>query len=265
MKSELIPKKTRILSNFRETSDIFTLILQISGSYMPGQFVQIGIPGIGECPISVASYSKNHLKISIREVGKVTRALGKLRKNSFVYIRGPYGRGYPLVEFQGKCLILIGAGCGVATLKSIIEYIEYHREKYKDILLFFGYRNINDIIYKKEVNKWKNTFNIKIALSKENAKTCLDWDSGHITDVIAELKLRTENTGVFICGPPKMINDTVEILKKKGFNDEQIYVSTERLMYCSIGMCCHCMIRGKFTCTDGPVFRFDEIGYYKND
>ncbi len=265
MKSELIPRRYRIQNYFRETKDIVTLTLGMKGRFLPGQFVQIGILGIGECPISVASYSKNHLKLSIREVGKVTKALGRMKKGDAIYMRGPYGNGYPLKEYEGKNLILIGAGCGVATLKGIIEYVEYHRNKYEDILLFFGYRNLNDIIYKKEVNEWKNKFNIKIALSREPAKTCLDWNSGHITDVIGELKLRSENTGVFVCGPPKMINDTVKILKKKKFSDKQIYMAAERLMYCATGMCCHCMIRGKFVCKDGPVFRFDEIGYYKND
>jgi len=33
----------------------------------------------------------------------------------------------------------------------------------------------------------------------------------------------------------------------------------ERLMYCAIGQCCHCMIGGKFTCLDGPVFRWDAL------
>lgn len=265
MKSKLIPKKVKVVNYFRETPNIFTLTLDIPGKFLPGQFIQVSVLGVGECPISVSSYAKNHLKLSIRKVGSVTNALSRLKKGDFVYVRGPYGKGYPLREYEGKNLILIGAGCGVATLKSIIEYIEHHRKKYKDILLFFGYRNVNDIIYKKEVEEWKNKFNIRIALSREPTKTCLDWDSGYVTDVIKKLKLWSENTGVFICGPPKMINDTAKILKDKGFTDHQIYLAAERLMYCATGVCCHCMIRGKFTCVDGPVFRFDEIGYYKND
>ena len=30
-------------------------------------------------------------------------------------------------------------------------------------------------------------------------------------------------------------------------------------MYCATGTCCHCMIGSKFTCKDGPVFRWDEL------
>ena len=45
----------------------------------------------------------------------------------------------------------------------------------------------------------------------------------------------------------------------------RIFVSAERLMYCAMGVCCHCMIRGTFTCVDGPVFRYDEIKELTND
>ncbi|MBU0953449.1 MAG: FAD/NAD(P)-binding protein [Nanoarchaeota archaeon] len=261
----LVPRKVKVLHRFRETPDIVSLTLPKVGTCVPGQFYQLSVLGYGEAPISVASYTTKTVQFTIRQAGTVTNALANLKKGDTLYIRGPYGKGYPLKEYEGKNIILIGAGCGVATLRGVIDYIIHHRHKYNDVFLFFGYRNVNDIIFKKEAVQWKEVFNFKTALSKEKSTTCHDWTSGHITEVIEGLKLRTKNTGVFICGPPRMINDTVAILKKKGFTDEQLYLSTERLMYCGIGMCCHCMIRGKFTCKDGPVFRFDEIGYFKND
>ena len=253
------------MSCVQESDKTVTLTLNRHSKCIPGQFVQISVLGAGECPISIASYSHNHMNLTINVVGRVTKELSKLKKGDKVYVRGPYGRGYPLKEYEGKNLILIGAGCGVAALKSIIEYVEYHRKKYKDILLFFGYRGLSDMLYKEEVEKWKKKFNIKIALSRQEPKTCLEWRPGRITQLLEELKLKSENTGVFICGPPRMLNDTVEILKRKDFIDNHIFVAAERLMYCATGACCHCMIREKFTCKDGPVFRYDEIGYNKND
>jgi len=56
-----------------------------------------------------------------------------------------------------------------------------------------------------------------------------------------------------------MMKFCIDILQKKGFHEDQIYISAERLMYCAFGECCHCMIKGKFTCLDGPVFRYDQI------
>ncbi len=265
MKSKLIPEKVKVKDIVRESDDIFTITVNKKNKYMPGQFAQLSVLGYGECPISIASCSKGQLKFTIRETGRVTNALCNLKKGDTLYVRGPYGKGYPVKECEGKNLIIIGAGCGVATLRSAIRYVEKNREKYKEVFLFFGYRYLSDIVYKKDTNSWKKKFNIKIALSREKSKTCMDWNSGYITDVLKKLKLKPEDTGVFICGPPRMINDTVKILKSKKFRDDQIYMAKERLMYCATGVCCHCMIKGKFTCMDGPVFRFDEVRHCKND
>lgn len=265
MKSKLLPKRATVIENRRETPDIFSLIIDHRSDYDPGQFVEVSVFGYGECPISIASYTPDYMRLTIREIGAVTEALGKLREGDPIHIRGPYGRGFPMKDFEDQNLIILGAGCGVAALRGIIDYLETKRRAYNDVFLFFGYRHANDILFKEQVAEWKNRYNIKIALSKENPKTCFEWNTGHITDVIKGLKLRSQNTGVFICGPPRMMHDSVGILRERGFSDQQIFVATERLMYCGVGMCCHCMIRGKFTCLDGPVFRFDEIGYYQND
>ena len=42
-------------------------------------------------------------------------------------------------------------------------------------------------------------------------------------------------------------------------------MSTERLMKCGLGLCGHCMIHGKYTCIDGPVFRYDKIKGEENN
>ena len=55
------------------------------------------------------------------------------------------------------------------------------------------------------------------------------------------------------------MTDIIQILKEKGFNDDQIFLSAERLMYCGMGKCGRCMIHGKYTCLDGSVFRYDEL------
>ena len=61
------------------------------------------------------------------------------------------------------------------------------------------------------------------------------------------------------------MSKTIQILQNRGFNNDQIFISMERLMNCGIGKCGHCMIHGKYTCLDGPVFRYDQIEEFKND
>jgi len=143
-------------------------------------------------------------------------------------------------KLKDNNLIIIGGGCGVAPLKGIIDYVENHRKDYEDVHMFLGYRSPDDIIFKRELETWKKVYNIHVTVDK----------NAH---------------GQFCYDAKVMMKGVIEILKQKDFHDDQIFISAERLMYCAIGICCHCMIRGKFTCIDGPVFRYDEVKDFKND
>ncbi|HLC50218.1 MAG TPA: FAD/NAD(P)-binding protein [Candidatus Nanoarchaeia archaeon] len=266
MKNPYVPSLYKIIDYHKETSDIFTLTVAMKNSHEPGQFVQVSMPGFGEAPISICSDSRDFIRLNIREVGNVTNALSKLRKGDSVLIRGPYGKGYPMHKLKGNNLIIIGGGCGVAPLKGVIDYVENHRKDYKNVHLFLGYRSPDDIIFKRELEEWKKKYKMDITVDKNaHGKFCYDAKEGFITDSIKNSDLTNENKVIFICGPPIMMKYTIDALKQKGFHDDQIFISAERLMYCAIGVCCHCMIRGKFTCIDGPVFRYDEVKDLKND
>lgn len=261
-----LPKPYKVIGFFRETQDNFTLKVGMKIKHQPGQFVEISAPGFGEAPISICSDSEEFIELNVHEVGNVTKALSKLRKGDTVYIRGPYGKGYPMEALKGNTIIIIGGGCGVAPLKGVIDYVQHNRNDYKDIFLILGYRSEEDIIFKKDVDKWEKQFHLEVTLDKQaHGKVCYQAKQGFVTDALRKLSINNENKVVFICGPPAMVRPTIDILKQKGFHDDQIFISAERLMYCGIGICCHCMIHGKFTCKDGPVFRYDEISNFKND
>ncbi|RJQ18152.1 hypothetical protein C4573_00330 [Candidatus Woesearchaeota archaeon] len=261
-----VPKPYKILEFYRETPDTFTITINMAVQHAPGQFVQVSLPGIGESPISICSDSREHIKLNIREVGNVTRALANLKKGDTVLVRGPYGKGYPMESLKGNSLLIIGGGCGVAPLKGIIDYVENHRSEYKDVQLYLGYRTPDDIIFKRELDEWVKKYHLNVTVDKEaHGQFCYDVKEGFITDALKKSDITNENKVVFVCGPPVMMKYVIQILKDKGFNDDQIFISAERLMYCAVGVCCHCMIRGKFCCMDGPVFRYDEVKDFKND
>lgn len=259
------PVLKKIIEYSGETADSFTIRLDWGIKHEPGQFVFLSLPGIGEAPISICSYSEKYVELNIKAVGNVTRALEKLKKGSKVFVRGPYGKPYPMEYFKGNNIIIIGGGCGVAPLKGLIEFIEKDRENFKEVKIFFGFRTPEDRIFKSKLKHWKEEFHMYITFDQAQDKVCHDGTRGYVTDKLkVELK-DNKNKVVFVCGPPIMILKTAEILKDKGFHDDQIFLSAERLMYCGMGKCGRCMIHGRYTCLDGAVFRYDEIKNYQDD
>ncbi len=251
------PKLYEILSKKRQTQGDYLIRVGCKMQHSPGQFVQCSVLGIGEAPISVCSYSEDYIELSVRNVGNVTKAIAGLDKGDLIGIRGPFGRGYPMKLLAGNSVLVIGGGCGNALLRSVIHYIEKNRSDFMDVYLFFGYRNINEILFKEENENWGKRFNFNITLDKGDKR----WKGnvGLITKILEKALFDNYNKVVFVCGPPIMIKFVIRVLKKKGFNDDQIFISYERHMKCGIGKCGHCMIHGKYTCKDGPVFRYDGV------
>jgi NAD(P)H-flavin reductase len=48
-------------------------------------------------------------------------------------------------------------------------------------------------------------------------------------------------------------------LLKRNARPDRIYLTLERYMKCGVGTCGHCYVGGKYTCRDGPVFRYPEL------
>ncbi len=256
MKNPYLPAKAKISKITEECEGIKTFRISHSLKHEPGQFVEISVLGIGECPISMCSSSDKHLDLCIRDVGNVTHKIHTLKPEDSVFIRGPYGTGYPMKEMKGRDLIIIGGGTGTAPLRAVLEHIEQNRKSYNDVQTFLGFRSPSDILFKSDMKRWEKAFNLNITVDKADK----GWKGpvGVVTLLLEKAKLNKDAV-VITCGPPIMIKFVIETLKKKGFRDEQIYVSLERLMYCGIGKCGHCMMGNKYICKDGPVFRYDKV------
>ena len=93
--------------------------------HLPGQFVEISIPGIGEAPISISSSPtrKGSFEMVVRKVGNVSDAMHRLTDGDKLFVRGPFGKSFPLEEMKGKDVIFICGGIGLVPVRSAIQYV----------------------------------------------------------------------------------------------------------------------------------------------
>ena len=250
-----IPNRYRIEKIFNETHDTKTFRVNTKINPLPGQFVELSILGIGEFPVSISSCSKDYIDLCIRNVGNVTNAVHSKKEGDHLWIRGPYGHGYPLKEIEGKDIILVGGGTGTAPLRGAIKFIESSRKRYGKVHIFFGFRHYNDILFLRDQKDWKKDFNFEFTL--DCAPKQMKCNVGVVTALIDKAELGPD-AAALVCGPPVMIKFVMDSLMKKGIKEENVYISFERLMSCGIGKCGHCEIGGRYICKHGPVFSYKD-------
>jgi len=250
----------------KETYDTFTLKLTPEMSddcikFMPGQFNMLYVFGVGEVPISISGDPDNRdgLVHTIRAVGAVTKAMNKLKVGDTIGIRGAYGTSWPVDKASGNDVVIVAGGIGLAPLRPAIYYLLTHREQFGKIVLLYGARTPDDILYRKELRKWRSRFDFETYVTVDRAAGNWKSNVGVVTNLIGKATFDPLNSVVMVCGPEIMMRFTVMTLQKKGITDDKIYVSMERNMKCGIGLCGHCQMGSEFICKDGPVYSYDYI------
>ncbi len=229
-------------------------------SFAPGQFVMLSIPHMGEAPISISSSPtiKGRIDLSVRKAGALTSALHNMKAGDYVAIRGPYGRPFPMDKIEGKELIFIAGGIGLAPLKSVIDYC-IEKGSYQKMTILYGSKSPQEIAFKKAIDKWRQEMAIDIRLTVDAADRGWKGNVGLVTALLDNINIE-EGTICLLCGPPVMIDITSELLLSKGVAPENIITTLERNMQCGIGLCGHCFMEdGRLVCRHGPVFTLKEL------
>jgi len=258
------PHLIRRLRN--ETDDTFTLEIEPTNgadrfSFAPGQFNMLYVFGVGEVPISISGdpIGPKPLQHTTRVVGAVTKAMRRLKRGDVIGIRGPFGSHWPVESAMGRDLVIVAGGIGLAPLRPALYRLMAEREKYRRIVLLYGTRTPEDILYRRELERWRGKFDLEIYVTVDRASAGWRGNVGVVTTLIARAPFDPSNAVALVCGPEVMMRYTVMELQKRGVASDRTYVSMERNMKCAIGFCGHCQYGPNFICKDGPVFRFDRI------
>jgi NAD(P)H-flavin reductase len=270
-----MPLPARITAIEDENFNTRTFTLQFcdaptreSYRFAAGQFNMVYVPGVGEAAISISSnpHQPGQLAHTIRLVGAVTRAIGRMKVGDVVGLRGPFGVGWPMDAFRGKDLVILGGGIGLAPLRPVIYWVLQHREHCKRVVLLYGCRTPEDRIYADELEQWARDPNLDVLVTVDNATTGWTGPVGVVTNLLRRIKVNAERTIVLVCGPRILNRVAASNFLQLHVPADQVFVSLERNMNCGFGRCGHCQYGPKFVCRDGPVFCFQEIaGFFARE
>ncbi len=232
--------KTAVVENAVMGAGIFRLTLERGIECDPGQFFFLRIPGQGEKPFSPAVDMPP--TYFVRTVGAFTEALACLEPGAEIFMRGPYGRGFPELA-PGDSLILVGGGTGIAPVLMAGMRWESHVRG-----CFFG--------FSREIGP---EFRAYLSQQVPESRVLIDppESPGEVVRAVThDLVLHPgdyESVRIYVCGPAQMMGALVRVFEGK-IPPNRIFLAREDIMRCGIGLCGSCATEdGLRSCVDGPV------------
>ena len=265
--SPLVPESAKVVEIKEEAYAIATYALVFEDEatrnrfqFQPGQFNALYLAGIGEVPISISTSHHEPQKLghTIRYAGNVTRAISRLRVGDLVGLRGPYGNAWPLGRIHGDDLVIVTGGIGLAPLRPVIYAVIHDPARFGKVYLLYGARTPADMLYLDEMEAWRS-HDIQIYTTVDRADPSWKGQVGVVPMLFYQIRLDPRRTTVLTCGPEIMMRFVVYEALARRISKDRIFISMERNMKCSVGLCGHCQFGPFFVCKEGPVFSYAQV------
>ncbi|GAB4380977.1 MAG: FAD/NAD(P)-binding protein [Calditrichia bacterium] len=260
------PIETKVLDVITETPSIKTLVLKPPQPipFNAGQFMQLTVYGEGEAPFTPSSspFELDTMEITILKAGRLTNKVHQLKSGDKVGLRGPFGKGYPIPKFEGKEILVVGGGVGLAPLRALLNALFHDIDKFKRVSIKYGARNPNELCFRRQYESWRQIPHVDLDITVDQANGNWDGKVGLVTNLLDDLDLDLTNCYAVSCGPEIMLKFVTLKLLNVGFQPEQIYLSMNRSMSCGMGICGRCNIGPYYLCKDGPDMNYAKIQRY---
>ena len=221
----------------------------------PGQFAHILTPGMLRRPISFSRIDPGHglSGLLFQVVGSGTKWLAERSIGEVLDVLGPLGHGFPAPDPR-KPWALVGGGVGVPPLYAAAEKWAQTQAHTPEVII--GARR----------GVWVVMENDFQDLGIEPRIMTDDGSKGEPGNVLHPLSLWLDThvqAQVYACGPTPML----QAVRRMTLGRATTYLALEQRMGCGIGACLACVVPtvgdcGMYyqrVCTEGPVFRAEEL------
>jgi ferredoxin--NADP+ reductase len=202
--------------------------------FNPGQYATLGLMGeekLVQRPMSISSSADRldeyEFFIRLVEGGEFTPLLWERQVGDPINIKGAKGRF--VLQDDGRTCLLVASGTGLAPFMSMIETLR-DRGQTRDLVLLHGASHDFDLAWRSQLETLasEGSFPVRYAATVSRPQNCPTWTglTGRVEAIVEgqldEHRLTPENTTVYLCGNPDMIEAVETMAAARGFPPEQV-------------------------------------------
>lgn len=191
-------------------------------SFIPGQ-VAVLRAGEEQAYFAFASAPEDmELEFLVKRGFGAGGTIYEMTENDRVELVEVVGRGFALDEHQGKDLVFVAMGTGVAPLRSALRHVLKHQQEFGQLVVLYGARTPDHFCYGDEVDEWEAAgVELRRVISRPDGH---DWSgpTGYVQSLLDHVLPDLSTPVALICGSREMIGETRERLLQMGFAPEAI-------------------------------------------
>ncbi|MDH4229495.1 MAG: NAD-binding oxidoreductase [Nitrospirota bacterium] len=196
--------------------------------FIHGQYVQVRCKGFekpGYFAIASPPHQESGLEFLVKDGNGVAGALYNASVGDVFEVSTPMGPGFPPGHLEGRNVLLIGVGSGMAPLRSVLLSILANRAAYGErVILIYGARSLFHVPFRPEIARWRAQAEVYKAMSQPGDS---DWTgyTGYVQHILEDIDLPKENTTACVCGMPPMVEAVRSRLKVLGIAEDDVYLN----------------------------------------
>jgi len=231
----MIKFETEVLDIVQRTHNVksFRFKIKEDVDFKPGQFffVTIKIDGVERTKhfsFSNSPTEKGYVEFTKRITdSEFSKALNRLNIGDWARLKMPYGS----FTFEGEYekIAFLSGGIGITPIRSICKFATDSMLP-TDMVLLYGNNREEDIIFRKDLDDMqavnKNLRIVYTLTSPDIDRKTWQGRIGYIDDKMIKEEISDFNERVFyICGPPRMVESLINILRNKlGVQQDKIKI-----------------------------------------
>jgi dihydroorotate dehydrogenase electron transfer subunit len=234
----------------------------IAARFRPGQFITLAVGGPDTSMMLSRAFSVHDVRpdhggtveFVFAAYGRGTRWLAERRARDVLDVTGPLGRPFPLPRDPANCL-LVGGGYGSAPLFALAARL---RERRCEVDFLLGAASGDRVFGALTARRTGRS----AAVTTEDGSL---GSRGLVTDLLDQVIHDGRTDVIYACGPMPMLRQITVLARRY---DIPVQVLVEEAMACGVGVCMTCVLpivgsdgitRMSRSCTDGPVFRGEQV------
>ncbi len=174
--------------------------------------------------ISSAPEEKDYLDVLVKKAPGAGDKLIHAQLGDVVLAEGPLGKGFPIDQFKGKHLILVGVGTGIAPLRSVFRSIIRRRSDFRYVHLYYGVLTPGHFCHREEIRDLRKK-DIQVYLTVTTPDAEWAGRTGFVQSHFAEAIPDPQNSIALLVGMKEMIEETRAELTRIGLKPEQILLN----------------------------------------